>query len=921
MYISGPLHRAPAPPRHEEHVAFLEHRLERTESMLREAFAYAGVPWGFGASGADVFGPGGSFGQPLDDNGLPLIPWVTGTPSDRQWGKLAPIFWTEQQLAQFRSASRWVADTNPFGVGFLDLLEAMHIQKGVGWRTRLRGENPGAPAGGTDGPPAHPLVAASQAVLEEWRILARWVWRSRVGFRRWRRDGDVFFRFFDGKISGGLPAVRWILPERVGEPTGSAYGPRSFGIETDPRDDETPIWYWVRWLDGQMWSWEQVRAGDVLHLKANVDPDVKRGLPDFFPVGADLDRVRSLLTNIGETGKAQAAIAWWEKFTMAIGPQVSSLIEQNRDYAVPKMTAGGQKRENVSKYAPATVVRTDGMRDVTPGPTSVPDGFIAIIQALLRGAGVRWNFPEYFSGDASNQNLASIRESGSPFVRVAEGRQMDWCEGVERPTALRVLKSAEQSGRLPRGTCDRVDVDVEPPAVALSDKMQDENIRSQQYDKGVLSRRTWQVKAGYDPAVEDANIARDRAANPTTPAGGPTPALQTNQLPAFEGLHPGDVLVSRRQYRLLEAIDKSKLVRKVVTDRNGKKVVHWVKPAGDQKPSGGVGGEHDTHVHTVAKALAQPGSMSPADFAISLEHLTVTELQVIKKKVGIASVGGLKKDHIDRLLAHVKDKTPAVPAPPAVQTAKGFAVPEAALHANLSVMYKDWSKPQSHRHVAVTGKPTHEFEQSHPWYGKKVDPNPIGEPGPNRDLPDSTRPPVSDRDTAVFLNNYTWGYDKLMNEALRDTNKPPPGPFGGNDEGKPNKDGPAMFEAMQKVFREAGPIGPPPAKVRRGIKGLSSQKAKEIYDAYLTALKSGEPITMTGFVSTSTSAGFDGPVVFQIRAVHGIDMRPYSHFASENELLLNHGSRFLVTKAEQVGGRYVIHLDQLPPIKKNPTPV
>lgn len=495
-----------------ERIMVLEHKLERATSFIQESMPF--LPWGMGlgyGGSNDIYGLG--YGQALNDDGLPLTPWASGTPSDRQWGRLVPIFWTEPQLAQFRTAARWVADTNPFAVGFFDLLVGMHIQKGCGWRVRLKGTAPGAPAQDVDGdgkPDVDPLVSQAQMVLDEWRQSARWVWRSREGFRRWRRDGETFLRFFNGKLGRGLPSVRFVEPEQVSTPGGNSSSFASFGIESDPHDRETVLAYWLRWVVDDEMKPERVSASDILHIKANVDATVKRGLPDLFPVGADLDRVRSLLTNMGETAKAQAAIAWWEKYATATGSQVTNLIEQNRDYSAAKITPGGFKTEDASKYNPATVVRTEGTRDVMTGPTSSPEGFISVEQALLRGAGVRWNFPEYFSGDASNQNLASIKESGSPFVRVAEGRQQDWCEEIERPTALRVLRCAEKSGRLPPGTCDRIDVDVEPPAVALSDRKADEDIRAMQHSRGVLSTQTWQVKAGLDPAVESANIKREK---------------------------------------------------------------------------------------------------------------------------------------------------------------------------------------------------------------------------------------------------------------------------------------------------------------------------------------------------------------------------------------------------------------------------
>jgi len=180
---------------------------------------------------------------------------------------------------------------------------------------------------------------------------------------------------------------------------------------------------------------------------------------------------------------------------------------------------------------------------------------------------------------------------------------------------------------------------------------------------------------------------------------------------------------------------------------------------------------------------------------------------------------------------------------------------------------------------------------------------------PNSKLPDHTRPPVADERTASHINNYTWGYDGPMNESLRNTDKPPKGKFGGAGS-KPNKNGPDMYNDLQKQFAAAKPFGPPPIQVKRGI-SVDEATLKRLQSAAQASIDGKTAATMPGFTSTSTDKAFNGNVQFVIQAIHGLDVRPYSHFPTETELLINHNAQYQVTKVEKVGDKLHIHMNQL----------
>jgi hypothetical protein len=229
------------------------------------------------------------------------------------------------------------------------------------------------------------------------------------------------------------------------------------------------------------------------------------------------------------------------------------------------------------------------------------------------------------------------------------------------------------------------------------------------------------------------------------------------------------------------------------------------------------------------------------------------------------------------------------------------------------------------RHTEELGEATNEFFDDHPHATAKALDDRKVDSTPNRRLPDVSRPPVHELDVAKSLHNYTWGYDGPMNQALRKEGNPPSGEIGATVEGKPGVDGQKMFDNLQKAF-DGVRTWKPPTKVWRGME-VSPEVSEAIERASRRAMDTGKAGVMPGFTSTSTSrreaAKFEegGGVLFHIAASHGLDMAPYSHSSHEGELLLNHNSRFRVTKVDRDGnGTLHVHMEQIPPGATEPVP-
>lgn len=482
-------------------------------------FNYGGYPTG---------GPGWA-----QFDGAPNLPagWgrgASGTVGDRRGGKDLPQFWSELDLRGYRTMSRWLWETNPFMIGFGRALTDYHIGKGWQWQACRKGQKKQAYATGAAG--ADPLTVKVQNILDGWRDRVNWPLRSREGFRRLHRDGEVIQRFGRGG-RGELPWVRWVNSEQVGSPTGDTSEEESYGLRSAVRDGqvdgEHATHVYVRDHDGDGTAGEWLLcdrddpAARVLFFKTNTDADVKRGLPDSFSVHEPMDEARKCVRNMGIVAAAQAAIAWREKFPTATAEQVRAQIPTGAPRIDPPAWANGTGQTVYSeKLAAGSVLRTEGSREFEPGPvqTGVPN-YVEAVQAALRMACVRWGFPPYLTAKADDINFASSLTAGSPFAVAIEGGQIEWGT-VERATALKVLDLAVESGLLTWEERRLVDVEVIAPTVTSPDKKADTDRLTALVDKKLIDPYTAQQELGYDPSHIEANWKAWTKRNDPAASGG-----------------------------------------------------------------------------------------------------------------------------------------------------------------------------------------------------------------------------------------------------------------------------------------------------------------------------------------------------------------------------------------------------------------
>ena len=420
----------------------------------------------------------------LDDDGLWWSP-VAVAGDSRVAAGAAPL--DEAQLADARAQCRRLVATNEFAINGIENRISYLVGPGHRYQANVRS--------GVDAPPG--LAAQVQEVLDEFQLANRWPVRQQEIVRRLDRDGEAFLRFFvDDR---GSTRVRFIEPEQVATPPELSRTPEaSFGVHCESHDVETVLGYYV---DGQ-----PVPADEVQHRKANVDANVKRGLPLYFPVRKNLRRVEKLLRNMSALAEIQSAIALIRKHRGTM----HSAVEQFADADARTRVAGGRTRR-VVQYGPGTILDAPaGLEYDFPANGVQADGFLGVLQAELRAIAARLVMPEFmFTSDASNANYSSTLVAEGPAVKMFERLQAT-LKGDDAEVMTRVVDNAVRAGRLPLQTRRFVEIQIGLPSLHVRDQLRECQVEKMAYDKGILSPQTWSQRMGLDYEQEQKNLAMHR---------------------------------------------------------------------------------------------------------------------------------------------------------------------------------------------------------------------------------------------------------------------------------------------------------------------------------------------------------------------------------------------------------------------------
>lgn len=403
-------------------------------------------------------------------------------------GAASMPFRNEQELAAIRNDCRTLAAANEFAINGHENRISYIVGSGHAYRAvSARGRD-------TD----QSLVLAVQLVVDEFVRLNHWQRRQQEIVRRKDRDGECFLRLFTA--ADGTTRVRFVEPAQVAAPADRASDPSaSFGIQTDPADVETVQGYWI---DGRL-----VDADDVQHRKANVDANVKRGLPLFFPVRKNLRRAEKLLRNMSIVAEIQSAIAVIRKHKAATAASLTDFVANQADVSVTSSATG--RTSYFRRYAPGTILDAMAGTDYEFPAAGIDAGrYVTVLQAELRAVASRLVMPEFMlSSDASNANYSSTMVAEGPAVKMFDRLQH---EMIEDDVSLlrRVVSHAVASGRLSADAVTAVDIRGIPPSLAVRDRLKDAQADQILVRNGAMSVATMTMRNGLDPEQEDRLIGR-----------------------------------------------------------------------------------------------------------------------------------------------------------------------------------------------------------------------------------------------------------------------------------------------------------------------------------------------------------------------------------------------------------------------------
>ena len=278
-----------------------------------------------------------------------------------------------------------------------------------------------------------------KALWEKFWKVANMNRRVKEIVRRFFRDGEVFLRSF--KLGEGLLSYRFLNPLFIANPTDAQVNENTTqGIETDPDDIEKVICYWYKG--------KKVPAKEIIHEKAFVDSDVKRGRSIFEVIAEELSMFKDWQRDRMKLNKIRALIGLVRKVNA--GPteaaNIAKAYETSRRLA-PDGTSYHQTPEGVSIITANKGVDYEFKTPNLQAGDVAEDG-----RGVLRSACAGVGQPEYVvTSDASNSNYASTMVAEAPFVREV----MDWQDFFKTTFETifeQVIEYAMDQGVIPRKT-------------------------------------------------------------------------------------------------------------------------------------------------------------------------------------------------------------------------------------------------------------------------------------------------------------------------------------------------------------------------------------------------------------------------------------------------------------------------------------
>lgn len=503
---------------------------------------------------------------------------------DRREGRLLPIYETEQDLQRIRATSRNIAAFSSTAWGALSVLQTYNIGTGYLYEAKSseRFKNDET---------VQSLASAVQDFIHEFvdensfsPSVANAMGNTSPPLeneldRRTREDGEAFMWVYEDR--SGHARVRFAEPEQITEPPARVApdidhwigcdGPCNwkFGVHTgynaNLRDfeEDRPLGYHVLFDEGtgdfeyvptNIGEGARVEVGAMVHARRNVIRSAKRGVPDFFWIAQKLEKLEKLWERTMDGAAIQASIAfirsWGKQAPPTLGGAPTSSNADATSWTEQKLSGGGTRTVSREHFHSGKVIDLYGEHaqyHAGPMGTLRSPVFIEVAQFTLRLLSRIWVIPEdVISGDASNNNLASIQEAHSPFRKARDKDQADLA-GPLLSVIWKAIRIAHRSARFDRLTGGHVpwrefvrilDITATAPDVVQRNTLEQAQENVILVDMGAKSVSTFQREIGLDPEEEQRDGAR-----PKSVGGEVNPALQA----AVEGVLESDDSVEGRR--------------------------------------------------------------------------------------------------------------------------------------------------------------------------------------------------------------------------------------------------------------------------------------------------------------------------------------------------------------------------------------
>ena len=351
------------------------------------------------------------------------------------------------------------------------------------------------------------VVIGDKSLQEKWDRWAKacnWNGRVRDLITRTFRDGEAFMRRF-APIYGGDPMHRFIAPYLVRDPDPNSDRRKTYGIETQPNDVETPVAYYVVTEKNRsmLRDGAPIPASEILHIKIGVDAEIKRGETILLPAFWVLPHLKNIMLNRQMLHEIRTALAVVQ--TVKGGPSAV----QAEQAAQRKRSGDTGDTSRTRAWKPGTVIYgPPGVEIEFKNPNLQASDAYSDIRLFVLAICAGTELAEFMvSADASNANYASTLVSEGPAVRAIQ----DWQDFFDSPIEHEVRWVLSQLAGVSVWDLRDLPIDNQWPPIVHREILDETKAISLQRADGLVSTETARARLGYQHQEEEERLRNEMA--------------------------------------------------------------------------------------------------------------------------------------------------------------------------------------------------------------------------------------------------------------------------------------------------------------------------------------------------------------------------------------------------------------------------